>query len=312
MIIQHRRKTDSRKRSNCPSFLPAILISLVLAGTLLAGCAGTGTMYTPDTFEDEAEETDAEDTIRAAASAEESTAAPAEEDPPRRRRRRKKREQPPMEAAPDEDPRTLRAELEGSGSDLYTARAVESYYSFTLDDVSLSLPASLTDFEAAGWELKNPKKNDGGQEELIIPSYSFEYICAVPAGDQNSGRQIRLCLANFTEEDLKASSCTVCGISVSQDDNVMLRTTFGTGIGDSLQNLTAVFGTDPSCCTQTQYADGINTVRYHFSNGLYEGETIPVLAEAEDKSLAELMMAETAEDGITIRTLSLYFFRLPE
>ena len=92
----------------------------------------------------------------------------------------------------------------------------------------------------------------------------------------------------------------------------MLKTTFGAGIGDPLEDLTSVFGTDASCYTQTQYADGVTTVRYHFSNGLNEGETIPVLAEAEDKSLAELVLIETAEDGTTIRSLSLYFFQLPE
>jgi hypothetical protein len=53
-------------------------------------------------------------------------------------------------------------------------------------------------------------------------------------------------------------------------------------------------------------------VRYHFVNGLYEGESIPVLAEAEEKSLAELLLAETDTDGSTIRSLSLYFFRLPQ
>ena len=46
-------------------------------------------------------------------------------------------------------------------------------------------------------------------------------------------------------------------------------------------------------------------------NILNEGEKIPVLAEAEEKSIAEFILAETKEDGSTIRSLSLFFFRLP-
>lgn len=143
----------------------------------------------------------------------------------------------------------------------------------------------------------------------MIPSFSFENV---PAFSADKKRQISLCLANFTENDLDAASCTVCGITVSQSGGAVLKTTFNAGIGDSLNDLTAVFSTDPSVYTRNQYADGSCVVRYHFANGLYEGESIPVLAEAEEKSLAELLLAETDTDGSTIRSLSLYFFRLPQ
>ena len=59
----------------------------------------------------------------------------------------------------------------------------------------------------------------------------------------------------------------------------------------------------------TKYADGTCSVQYRFSNGLQDIDKIPVLAEAEEKELAELMLIETEEDSSTIRKLSLYYFR---
>ena len=215
------------------------------------------------------------------------------------------------EPVSEEEPRTLRADLQGVGSDLYTRDSVASYYNFTLDGESFSLPSSPADFQNAGWELSLSDSGaaDTDSKSLTIPSFSFENV---PAFSADKKRQISLCLANFTENDLDAASCTVCGITVSQSGGAMLKTTFNAGIGDSLNDLTYVFSTDPSVYTRNQYADGSCVVRYHFANGLYEGEAIPVLAEAEEKSLAELLLAETDTDGSTIRSLSLYFFRLPQ
>lgn len=312
MIFDHSPKSDPQKKSSRLNLLPAVLTSLVLAGSLLAGCSGTGTMYTPDAFEDDSEFADTGMTAAAEYSLAEEEDSPADENDAPGQRRRNSGEESVQDGDSDEESRTLRAELEGTGSDLYTVRAVEGYYDFTLDDIPFSLPASITDFENAGWELLDHDSSSFADAPVMIPAYSFEYVNASPAGDARSKRQIRLCLANFSGHDRKASSCTVCGISVTQDSGVMLKTTFGTGIGDPLEDLTSVFGTDASCFTQTQYADGVTTVRYHFSNGLNEGETIPVLAEAEDKSLAELVLIETAEDGSTVRSMSLYFFQLPE
>ena len=316
IIFNDTSKSDPQKKNSRLSPLPAVLASLVLAGSLLAGCSGTGTMYTPDAFEDDSEYADTGMTAAAEISMAEEENSTADETAAQGHRRRINGEEPVPDAVPgadpDEETRTLRAELEGTGSDLYTVRAVEGYYNFTLDDIPFSLPASVTDFENAGWELLDSDSGSFADDPVMIPACSFEYVNAAPAGDAGSKRQIRLCLANFSGHDRKASSCTVCGISVTQDSGVMLKTTFGAGIGDPLEDLTSVFGTDTSCFTQTQYADGVTTVRYHFSNGLNEGETIPVLAEAEDKSLAELVLIETAEDGTTIRSLSLYFFQLPE
>ena len=175
--------------------------------------------------------------------------------------------------------------------------------------MSFSLPSRLSAFEQAGWQLLFPETENASAEQMVIPSYSFEYV---DAGSADGKKKIRLCLANFTENDLAAASCTVCGIIVTDEDGAMLKTTFGAGIGDSIDDLTAVFGKDSSVYTKTKYSDGTCTLNYHFANGLNEGETIPVLAEAEDKSLAELILAETTADGKTIRSLSMFFFRLPQ
>lgn len=303
MYFNHSFVHDPQKKNSRLRTAPAVVLSLALALALLAGCSGTGTMYTPDKYEDDAETAD----TGASAAAD---AFSAEEEPPHHSHHRRKKG--PEKADFEEEHRTLRAELEGTGSDLYTAQAVNSYYRFTLDDQSYSLPFAFADLETAGWQLQAAGSEDSGNAPRMIPSYSFEYFDAVPAGRTDSTEKIRLCLANFTENDLAPASCTVCGIQAAQDSSAEFRTNFGIGIGDTLESLTSVFGTDPSCCQRTEYTDGICTVRYHFSNGLNENETIPVLAEAEDKSVAEYLLAETTEDGSTIRSLSLYFFRIPE
>ena len=288
-----------------------------MAVSLLSGCSGTGTMYNPNAVEDDSDlsGTGASTAVMSSGS----TASGAEagsisEQAPGLRDHagnNDHNDQNAAEPVSEEEPRTLRADLEGTGSDLYTRDSVSSYYSFTLDGESFSLPSSPTDFQNAGWELSlsDTGAADTDSKTLMIPSFSFENVPAVSADGK---RQINLCLANFTENDLDAASCTVCGITVSQSGGAMLKTTFNAGIGDSLNDLTAVFSTDPSVYTRNQYADGSCVVRYHFANGLYEGESIPVLAEAEEKSLAELLLAETDTDGSTIRSLSLYFFRLPQ
>ena len=306
MCFHHNHTNDLQKKNSRPFMMPAVLVSFLLGLTLLAGCSGTGTMYTPDNFEDEAEFS--ETGAAAAADAFSTGTAAGEESPDQTGLQEHQTGQQPN---PDEEPRTLRADLEGTGSDLYTVDTVKSYYSFTLDNASFSLPCSLSDFENAGWTLPDPNTGYTGEAAAMIPAYSFEFFDAVPSGDTWSGKKIRLCLANFTENDLVPASCTVCGIQVSEADGAMLKTAFNAGIGDPLEQMTSVFGTDSSCFEKTKYADGSCTVRYHFSNGLNEGEKIPVLAEAEEKSIAEFILAETKEDGSTIRSLSLFFFRLP-
>lgn len=309
-------QNTSQKKIRRTGPLQAVPAALILALALMTGCSGTGTMYTPDSFEEEADTASTEASAAAAVDAADfaSTGAEfaAEEEAGSAGHSHSHKKKHSRGTDSDEEPRTLRAELEGTGSDLYTANAVNSYYSFTLDDVSFRLPCAFADFVNAGWELADAGNENAGEQTLMVPSLSFEYFDAVPAGSTASTEKVRLCLANFTENDLAPASCTVCGIQVSHGSSAALKTTFGVGIGDSLQSLTSVFGTDPSCYQQTRYSDGICTVRYHFSNGLNENETIPVLAEAEDKSVAELLMAETTEDGNTIRSLSLCYFRLPE
>ena len=310
MNIYHSHTHNPQKKNSRLQTMPAVLVSLLLALSLMAGCSGTGTMYTPDNYEYEDEAEFADTGATAAADAFSTGAAAAAQSGGRQAG--EQQDQAAEAADPDEEPRTLRADLEGTGSDLYTAQAVKSYYSFTLDDASFSLPCRLSDLVNAGWALSEPGGESTGIAAQMIPSYSFEYVDAFPSGQTGREKKIRLCLANFTENDLAPASCTICGIQVSEDDGAMLKTAFGAGIGDPLEEMTSVYDTDPSCYEQTKFADGTCTVRYHFSNGLNEGETIPVLAEAEEKNIAEFILAETKEDGSTIRSLSLFFFRLPE
>ena len=89
-----------------------------------------------------------------------------------------------------------------------------------------------------------------------------------------------------------------------------LNTSFGAGLGSRLDDLTSVFGTDGSVFSETRFNDGTRMVRYQFSNGLNEDEQIPVLAEAEEKRIAELLTVQTGTDGSTIQSLSLYYFHL--
>lgn len=164
---------------------------------------------------------------------------------------------------------------------------------------------------------------EGAAQQILIPGWSYEFFDASPAGEepestfflggeQTSPRTIRLCLANYTASPLAPEKCRVCGIQAAADSGFTLQTVFGTGIGSSIEDLTAVYGTDVSIWKQTRYRDGTVSLLYRFSNGLTEGERIPVLAEAEEKALAELLLAETDTDGKTINSLSLYYFRLPK
>ena len=314
MLFTHQNNHSQQKKNHRLPLFPAVLVSLVMAVSLLSGCSGTGTMYNPNAVEDDSDLSDTGASTEVTFS--DSTAADAKaggisEHAPGRRDYAGNNHQNNTESVSEEEPRTLRADLEGVGSDLYTRDSVASYYNFTLDGESFSLPSSPADFQNAGWELSLSDSGaaDTDSKTLMIPSFSFENVPAVSADGK---RQINLCLANFTENDLDAASCTVCGITVSKSGGAMLKTAFNAGIGDPLNDLTAVFSTDPSVYTRNQYADGSCVVHYHFANGLYEGESIPVLAEAEEKSLAELLLAETDTDGSTIRSLSLYFFRLPQ
>ena len=273
------------------------VLASVLALTLLCSCSGTGSMYTPDDIEDAAA---AGTTAGAGASAEAAALQAGEE-----------AEDP---SAQEEDPRTRLAWLKGTGSDLYPAQTVDSYYHFTLNDVSLQLPCSLSSLTSAGWEL-SPSGKEGEATALLVDAYSYEFFDAVPTdgsfGKKGDGaRRIRLCLGNDGGEPAAPDQCTVFGISVSEDSGISFKTAFEAELGSPLSDLTAVFGTEASILTQTKYSDGTCTARYQFSNGLIQEEKIPVLAEAEEKDLAEMMVAQTGSDGSTITSLSLYYFRI--
>lgn len=180
--------------------------------------------------------------------------------------------------------------------------------------------APAQDTGASGSDMPAPA-DPAAAGTYVIPPYSFEFFDAVPAGEdtetssffsrETAARRIRICIANFHSTPRDPSDCTLCGISASLDSGVSLQTAFGSGPGDSLDSLTSAFGTDRSIYTLTDYDDGTRTVSYRFINGLTEEEEISVLAEAEEKSLSDLLLAETAEDGSTIRALSLFYFKVP-
>ena len=302
---------------------PAAAAALLFILALLAGCSGTGTMYTPETTPSEGISGGT-----AAAETAEGSGIPADTGDSRHghgSRRRRDGEKPGREGDGEEDARTRRAWLEGTGSDLYTAQAIDSYYQFTLNGASLRLPCSMADLTAAGWRLAADGTQDSAaaaagnsREEELIPPYSYEFYDAVPA-DSGTGsfikknrddRTIRLCLANDTDSPLSPDQCAVCGVSANTGGGLSLNTSFGAGLGSKLADLTAVFGTDGSVFSQTDFKDGTRMVRYQFSNGLNEDEQIPVLAEAEEKRIAELLTAQTGTDGSTIQSLSLYYFHL--
>lgn len=271
------------------------ICALALTAALLCGCSGTGSMYTSEEFEEAesygtgeeaAEESGRGDGDEAADAGEEDAQAPVR-----------------------------RAWLEGTGSELFTAQTVDSYYSFSLNGSSLRLPCRVSEIVGAGWVLALP---GGGRN--TIPPYSYEFYTAMPAGESGTGEeaeknrdgrsQIRLCIGNDTNAPVFAADAIVYGIAAASDSGISLNTAFEAGIGSPLTDLTSVFGTDGSVCSRTAYTDGTCTVRYRFSNGLVDGERIPVLAEAEEKDLAELMTVRTDTDGSTITSVSLFYFRL--
>ena len=83
IIFNYTSKSDPQKKNSRLSPLPAVLASLVLAGSLLAGCSGTGTMYTPDAFEDDSEYADTGMTAAAEISMAEEENSTADEMQPR-------------------------------------------------------------------------------------------------------------------------------------------------------------------------------------------------------------------------------------
>lgn len=293
------------------------ILAAALPAVLFCGCSGTGTMFTP-------EEAQSDSTYGAADSF---SGEPSQKE--------ERLESDDFSAEHDEEHRKRRIRIEGTGSDLYTVQTIDSYYRFTLDGSSLQLPCSTQDLNRAGWSLRlsGPEKGDDGNgtdradggndaEEVLVPPCSYEFFTFLSAegaeaetAARTAGenlRQIRVCLANDTREPLSPADCIVCGITVDEENGVSLKTAFEAGIGSPLSDLTAVFGTDSSVFTRTAYNDGTVTVQYRFSNGLSEEERIPVLAEAEEKGIAEQINARTAEDGSTITSLSLYYFRIPD
>lgn len=306
--------TYFKKEKEHPAFLPGAAAAAVLSAViLLSGCSGTGTMYTPEN-----DESSFSASTGSTSAAEYATETDAETSKPEKRKRSDPRGKKKHD--PDEDPRILSADLEGLGSDLFTSETVDYYYSFSLEGTNFQLPCTYSEFSKAGWKLSLEESEAEEPKKDLIPYYSYEFYDAVPTGESgfdifgqsDDKKKIRICLANFTDESLPPESCTVCGISVTAESGFSFLTSFKVGIGNSLKDMTSVFGTDSSIYSLTEYKDGTNVLNYRFSNGLTEGQTIPVLFEASEKSLGELMTAETGNDGSTIDKLTLYYFRVPK
>ena len=309
-------KTKKSLRKPVLNIMAAMVLSAVL---LLTGCSGTGTMYRPEDDDTSSyavpDNTNPEE--RAALFATEDTAISASADS----NHTNPGDLPAKPGNdPDEEIRKRSAVLQGTGSDLFTSETVDYYYSFTLEGTNFQLPCRFSDFSKAGWDLVLPESNGGGSADHIVPYYSYEFFDAVQTGG-NSGnaapspdnpKRIHLCLANFTDKGCAPEACTVCGISVRADSGFSFLTTFKEGLGSSLQAMISVFGKDSSVYSVKKYEDGSRVLQYRFSNGLTEKQTISVLAEAEEKSLAELMTAETGQDGKTIEALTLYYFKIPK
>lgn len=282
----------------------AAVLSAVL---LLSGCSGTGTMYTPES-EESSFSASTGNTPTAESAAEAGSGSGHDSG------------HPMQGEDPDEETRVRSTVLEGIGSDMFTSETVDYYYTFTLESTDFHLPCSYSDFDRSGWKLILPETEAGSSGNNSIPYYSFEFYDAVLSGDGSSSpisggdsqKKIRLCLANFTDHECPPELCTVCGISLTADSGFSFQTSFKEGIGSSLDDLTSVFGTDDSIYSLSNYEDGSKVVKYRFSNGLTEGQEIRVLAEAESKSLAELMIAETGENGETVEKLSLFYFRISD
>jgi hypothetical protein len=156
MLFTYQYNHSRQKKNRRLPLFPAVLVSLVMAVSLLSGCSGTGTMYNPNAVEDDSDlsGTGASTAVMSSGS----TASGAEagsisEQAPGLRDHagnNDHNDQNAAEPVSEEEPRTLRADLEGTGSDLYTRDSVSSYYSFTLDGESFSLPSSPADFQNAG------------------------------------------------------------------------------------------------------------------------------------------------------------------
>lgn len=294
--------------------------ALLCAVFLVCGCSGTGTMYTPENDEENAATAD---------TASEETAGNAAHDAENSAGGTGKAGHQSSGTEQEEEPHAKSTYLGGIGSDLYSVKTLDYYYGFTLEGTSMQLPCAASDITGAGWNILVRRKDEKKSGKVLVSPYSYEFFDAAYNGNagqsdesgqeqdrQDSGdpsdKKIRLCLANPTDSPLAPSACKVCGISASLDSGVSLQTVFGAGTGSTLSDLTSVFGTDDSVYSLTQYSDGTSSLRYCFSNGLAVHEYIPVLAEAEEKSLAECLLAETAPDGQTITRLSLYYFRLED
>lgn len=292
-MATHHTGTAKRK----PGISPRILSMAALAAALvLSGCSSTGTMYNPET----------DNSSFAGSSFTENPAEIVSESPDSSSQ---------SNLTPETElPTTVL--VEGAGSDLFSRETIDYYYHFTLEGSAFELPCSFRKLSKAGWELILPESGGAG---AYVQPYSYEFFDAVPAGSQKDGslsdrkkqKRIHLCLANFSVNRRSPENCTVCGISVSEDSGFSLLTSFNEGIGSSLKDLISKYGEDTSIFSKTSFKDGTRMVKYRFVNGLTEGLRIPVLAEAEEKTLDELMLAETREDGDTIRTLTLYYFRAP-
>lgn len=289
------------------------IFTALLCALFLTACSGTGTMYRPDDDEETEETASTADTASEQGAPQHGGGAEEAAD------------SQPSNEKPEEEPHAKTTYLGGIGSDLYSVRTVDYYYGFSLEGNSMQLPCAASEIAGAGWKILDSRSDEERTGNTLIAPYSFEFFDAVYDGSAASSdegtqtasedapeKRIRLCLANSTDRPMVPSACMVCGVSASLDSGVSLQTVFGTGTGNTLSDLTAVFGTDDSIYSMTSYSDGTSSLCYRFSNGLAVHEHIPVLAEADEKSLAECLLAETGPDGQTITKLSLYYFRLEE
>ncbi|MDO5132602.1 MAG: hypothetical protein Q4D81_06435, partial [Eubacteriales bacterium] len=140
-------------------------------------------MYTPDFWEDSslgATEASFAGTGEEAADAE--NGAPAEAG-----QQDSAHEGGPEGGESGEEPRVLKAFLEGTGSDLFSIETLDYYYGFMLDTASLQLPCSCFDITYAGWELRLPQSEKEDGEDSLIPPYTYEFFDAVPASGNSAG-----------------------------------------------------------------------------------------------------------------------------
>ena len=117
MLFTYQYNHSRQKKNRRLPLFPAVLVSLVMAVSLLSGCSGTGTMYNPNAVEDDSDlsGTGASTAVMSSGS----TASGAEagsisEQAPDLRDHAGNNNRNAAEPVSEEEPRTLRADLEGT------------------------------------------------------------------------------------------------------------------------------------------------------------------------------------------------------